>query len=281
MFGDCNKVVQMRTTHQRNPVLQTVFVRHQMQENERLQQTSLQQKGECFFLPDRILKRWLVLNSVAMGIVPHAKNLAPALCSAEITSVHRCVIAGLVTLASKPKRWPVVAVLVKSRCLAAGNWGWNHPNVRNFARKFVSFFGDTLYTQLLYRIPPDCHHVKRDNHRCHFGDCPPCRQVCSKTHSACGHNCPAICHSAVLVKVEGQKASMPWEQSAPLIERRDQPCPECKVPVRVTCLGGHETSDWPCFMAKPSSCGRPCGRLLPCSNHTCSLPCHKIVSFFS
>lgn len=56
-----------------------------------------------------------------MATVLHAKNLARALYSAEITSVRRCVIAGLAILASKAKKCRVVAVVLKSRCLAAGN----------------------------------------------------------------------------------------------------------------------------------------------------------------
>ncbi|CAG9761630.1 unnamed protein product [Ceutorhynchus assimilis] len=127
----------------------------------------------------------------------------------------------------------------------------------------------------LCRIPPDCHHEQRDNHRCHFNDCPPCKQVCNKTRTSCQHRCSAVCHSAVLVKIEAQKASMPWERSSPKVEKVNQPCPDCEVPVKVTCLGGHETADWPCHKAKPTSCGRPCGRLLGCTNHTCTLPCHQ------
>lgn len=42
----------------------------------------------------------------------------------------------------------------------------------------------------------------------------------------------------------------------------------------VTCLGEHETVNFPCFRAKPSSCGRACGRLLSCGNHTCTILCH-------
>ena len=48
------------------------------------------------------------------------------------------------------------------------------------------------------------------------------------------------------------------------------------MPVPVTCLGAHETANWPCHMAIPSSCGRPCGRPLTCTNHTCSKPCHSV-----
>lgn len=49
-----------------------------------------------------------------------------------------------------------------------------------------------------------------------------------------------------------------------------------KVPVPVTCLGGHETYEWPCYVANPTSCERECGRMLMCGNHTCSLPCHTV-----
>ncbi|KAI4470848.1 nuclear transcription factor x-box binding 1 nfx1 [Holotrichia oblita] len=125
-------------------------------------------------------------------------------------------------------------------------------------------------------IPPECHHPKRENHRCHFGDCPPCRQVCGKTHEKCSHICPKECHTSVLVKIEQKKASMPWEQVPPQLEKKSLPCPDCIVPVPVTCLGEHDTSDWPCYIAKPASCGRPCGRLLKCGNHTCQMECHII-----
>ncbi|KAH1004003.1 hypothetical protein HUJ04_003825 [Dendroctonus ponderosae] len=124
--------------------------------------------------------------------------------------------------------------------------------------------------------PPECHHEKRDNHKCHFGDCPPCRQICNKRRPNCVHPCSATCHAAVIVKIEAQQGSMPWEQSAPQLQKQNQPCPVCKVPVKTTCLGKHETVDWPCHLAKPASCGRPCGRLLKCTNHSCSLQCHLV-----
>lgn len=114
-------------------------------------------------------------------------------------------------------------------------------------------------------------------HRCHFGSCPPCRLMCSKPHLNCQHVCPEPCHSSVLVKIEGQKASMPWEETRGF-EKKCLPCPDCVVSVPVTCLGGHETSNWPCHLAKPASCGRPCGRLLKCENHTCTLQCHVVES---
>ena len=42
----------------------------------------------------------------------------------------------------------------------------------------------------------------------------------------------------------------------------------------VTCLGEHETVNFPCYRAKRSSCGRACGRSLACGNHTCTIICH-------
>lgn len=69
---------------------------------------------------------------------------------------------------------------------------------------------------------------------------------------------------------------MPWEETGPQIEKKELPCPDCEAPVQVTCLGGHETGDYPCHLAKPMSCGRPCGRLLTCENHTCTLECHAV-----
>ena len=109
-----------------------------------------------------------------------------------------------------------------------------------------------------------------------------------------------------MVKIEAQKPSMPWEQTEPQIERKSLPCPACEEPVTVTCLGlhfvsfeikiekqcafsnvkvvyifycfigGHETSDWPCHRAVPSSCHRPCGRSLKCENHICTFSCHVV-----
>ncbi|KAJ9577747.1 hypothetical protein L9F63_005667 [Diploptera punctata] len=125
------------------------------------------------------------------------------------------------------------------------------------------------------RISPDCHHPVREPHRCHFGDCPPCKQICDKNLKFCEHKCPAPCHSAVWVKVEdNHKPAGPWEVVQPQIELKALPCPDCKVPVPITCLGGHEVSNWPCYVANPTSCHRECGRQLACGNHTCTLPCH-------
>lgn len=127
------------------------------------------------------------------------------------------------------------------------------------------------------RLPPKCHHPTQKPHRCHFGDCPQCQQMCGRIHEICKHSCPEMCHSAVLVKIESIKKPIgPWEKQAAQFEIRDLSCPDCKVPVPVTCLGGHDTSNWPCYLSKPSSCQRSCGRMLKCGNHMCSRPCHVV-----
>ena len=92
----------------------------------------------------------------------------------------------------------------------------------------------------------------------------------------CGHVCPKPCHDQVLVKIEAKKAATPWESQGPSTEIKSLNCPPCEFPVPVTCLGGHETSDWPCHLAKSSSCGRKCGRQLACGNHTCERDCHRV-----
>lgn len=129
------------------------------------------------------------------------------------------------------------------------------------------------------RNPPDCHHQNRSKHHCHFGNCPPCQQVCAKLLS-CGHKCPATCHSAVLTQIQPtQKRAGPWEpQIAPQIKLICKDCPPCLVPLPVTCIGNHETQDFACFMAQPTSCHRQCGRLLPCGNHHCNLTCHLVTN---
>lgn len=108
-------------------------------------------------------------------------------------------------------------------------------HVIHFAYFF--FVSSSAICILIFRIPPDCHHEARTNHYCHSGDCPSCKQICNKERPTCPHLCSAPCHSAVLVKIQAQKASMPWEQTGPQIEKQCLACPDCKVPVSVTCLG--------------------------------------------
>ena len=93
----------------------------------------------------------------------------------------------------------------------------------------------------------------------------------------CGHACQTACHSAVLTEiVENKDREGPWVKLNIKHEYVKQPCQDCQVLLKVTCLGKHETSDLPCYRAKPYSCGRACGRLLDCTHHTCKLECHEL-----
>uniref|UniRef100_A0A8C4QJ29 Nuclear transcription factor, X-box binding-like 1 n=2 Tax=Eptatretus burgeri TaxID=7764 RepID=A0A8C4QJ29_EPTBU len=126
--------------------------------------------------------------------------------------------------------------------------------------------------------PPICHHPKRAPHRCHPWKCPPCQLPCNRMHKDCGHLCPDPCHDAVLVTPAQPAISGPWEKiELPRPKIQAQPCSPCKVPVPVSCLGKHEVSTLPCQESRPYSCGRPCGKFLPCGNHTCQEPCHAFA----
>ena len=127
------------------------------------------------------------------------------------------------------------------------------------------------------QAPSKCHHPASDNrHSCHPGPCPPCKQTCHKS-LPCGHTCAAPCHENVKVRVEDKnRPAGPWEAKGPQWTITALPCPPCEAPVEVTCLGGHETAAWPCHSAKPASCGRRCGRELPCQNCACARDCHRV-----
>ncbi|XP_049546013.1 NF-X1-type zinc finger protein NFXL1 [Anopheles darlingi] len=129
------------------------------------------------------------------------------------------------------------------------------------------------------RQPAKCHH--HNPHACHAGECPPCVQPCGEQNDTtnCEHPCEAKCHDAVTVVTKDKhfKPVGPWDVPRETVEVKRLPHPVCEVKVPVMCLGGHETSEWPCYNSKPASCGRPCGRLLKCGLHRCPLQCHKVT----
>lgn len=102
--------------------------------------------------------------------------------------------------------------------------------------------------RLSCRKPPDCHHESRIQHRCHFGQCPPCNLKCDLVLEKCQHRCLAQCHDAVMCRVDNGSTAPragPWElrqQPSANWELVKKPCPPCSTPVLVTCLGGHEVS---------------------------------------
>ncbi|XP_041358190.1 NF-X1-type zinc finger protein NFXL1-like [Gigantopelta aegis] len=128
--------------------------------------------------------------------------------------------------------------------------------------------------------PSACHHPLRVPHRCHFDECPTCRQTCSLQLPKCQHICPAACHDVVKIKVQDNTPRAgPWDgRPRTVVETVKQPCPACKVPLPVECKGGHETSMVECSKVEKYSCGRKCGRELVCGNHSCSLDCHAVTN---
>uniref|UniRef100_H3C756 Nuclear transcription factor, X-box binding-like 1 n=1 Tax=Tetraodon nigroviridis TaxID=99883 RepID=H3C756_TETNG len=126
------------------------------------------------------------------------------------------------------------------------------------------------------RRPSSCHHPLREEHRCHPGPCPPCRQPCLPL-PGCSHTCPQSCHDEVLVRSQQVQLAGPWEQpSAPAFVKKALPCPPCQVPIPTSCFGEHEVSPVSCHGHGRFSCGRPCGRPLTCGNHTCRRECHLV-----
>ncbi|CAG0917121.1 unnamed protein product [Notodromas monacha] len=128
------------------------------------------------------------------------------------------------------------------------------------------------------KLPSDCHHPKRQAHKCHFGPCPPCNLRCENSYSNCPHICEARCHDFVArAKPLQRKADTPWEVvTNPEVEIVKLPCPSCQVLVPVECFGKHEIFQRPCSEAVPFSCQRQCGKHLSCTNHTCALECHVV-----
>ncbi|XP_028409287.1 NF-X1-type zinc finger protein NFXL1-like [Dendronephthya gigantea] len=127
----------------------------------------------------------------------------------------------------------------------------------------------------LCKIPSNCHHPIRKPHRCHFGSCPPCKQICGNNLPSCDHTCQMECHDNKKTPTKSSPSTSPWTNKKE-VETVPIQCGPCAVPVMRRCLGKHETVSIPCSKDGVFSCGRPCGRLLSCDNHSCQLQCHTV-----
>lgn len=77
---------------------------------------------------------------------------------------------------------------------------------------------------------------------------PECRETCTRSH-ACEHTVSHSCHS-------------------------EDNCPPCTQLTTKMCFGGHEERKNVACLVEGISCGRPCGKPLPCTRHTCIRICH-------
>lgn len=83
---------------------------------------------------------------------------------------------------------------------------------------------------------------------------PACENPCSRQHD-CDHKVLHNCHS-------------------------EETCPPCTMLSTKQCYGGHEVRKTiPCHQ-EHFSCGRPCGKNLPCGRHKCLAKCHPNGCYF-
>ncbi|XP_059063722.1 NF-X1-type zinc finger protein NFXL2 isoform X2 [Cryptomeria japonica] len=128
-------------------------------------------------------------------------------------------------------------------------------------------------------ILPQCRHgSKCKPHRCHYGACPPCELVCDED-LPCGHKCKERCHGPrpppnreFTLKPKKRKNVQESNESLGV------PCPPCLELVVRQCVGGHIGGErkMVCSQSTAFGCGNYCDNLLPCGNHHCKKPCHKI-----
>jgi len=105
-----------------------------------------------------------------------------------------------------------------------------------------------------------CHNVAFDELTCTCGatikyppiPCgtspPECQNICTRRHS-CSHPVTHTCHS-------------------------EATCPPCAQLTTKLCFGGHEERKNVACLVEGISCGKPCGKSLPCGLHTCNKICH-------
>ena len=99
----------------------------------------------------------------------------------------------------------------------------------------------------LCRIPNFCHHAERLPHRCHFGSCPPCTQLCNLTNPHCNHICVLPCHDPIPPfkfqehKLNKKAKVLVFPQPISNIDAQLK-CPPCPVIVQRQCVGLHEVT---------------------------------------
>ena len=124
-------------------------------------------------------------------------------------------------------------------------------------------------------IPPTCHHLEREKHQCHMGDCPSCQQICAVNQPLCYHTCRLKCHDPMPIIQYTSRKRKPIPPKQLLVS--DVVCPPCSIEVKRQCFGLHEIISVVCSYARLFPCPRKCGNPLQCGNHYCNLPCHVVT----
>lgn len=110
---------------------------------------------------------------------------------------------------------------------------------------------------------------------CHLGRCGPCRVVSNEPlFCACGSNCvepPVRCGTDLPICTSPCGESMDCgHECVANCHFGDHPL--CYESVARLCFGGHRQMRVPCHVSS-LSCGRSCGKPLPCG-HSCKIQCH-------
>ncbi|EXB88390.1 NF-X1-type zinc finger protein NFXL2 [Morus notabilis] len=132
-------------------------------------------------------------------------------------------------------------------------------------------------------IPLCRHRTNLKPHKCHYGDCPPCRLLCDEEYS-CGHKCNLWCHGPKPPPNPEFTLKPKKKKSVRQIEGTPgSPCPPCPELVWRSCIGQHIGAEkmMVCSNRMQFSCENLCGNLLPCSNHYCTKTCHALKSLSS
>ncbi|XP_047136876.1 transcriptional repressor NF-X1 isoform X1 [Hydra vulgaris] len=114
---------------------------------------------------------------------------------------------------------------------------------------------------------------------CHAGFCPPCwRAGFEELACFCG---ATILYPPIACGAKPPECSKPCTRNHPCGHptqhtcHNEDVCPPCTVLTSKQCMGGHETwKNIPCHLVNVS-CGRLCGKMLPCGLHHCIKKCHK------
>ncbi|VDP26752.1 unnamed protein product [Soboliphyme baturini] len=115
---------------------------------------------------------------------------------------------------------------------------------------------------------------------CHLGKCPTCQETSfDELHCLCGS---AVLYPPIPCGTAPPSCDKPCTRqhscSHPVTHtcHSEPSCPPCTYLMDKPCFGNHEVRpNIPCFI-NGISCGKPCGKDLPCKVHRCRKDCHPM-----